>query len=331
MPKTRDSVFDIMKGFAMIVVIIIHTMPSWQLYHFLSFFHVPLFFMISGFFVKESSLKDFMTVGVRRLLIPIFFMGILMISIVFLIDIFCQTHSLIIAMKSLLLGSASWPSSGDICVLSAGPLWFLWALMFVRLYWIILKKIKNEFLRGGVIVVLALVSCYSKEYITIPFSIQASFGALGFFYAGYLIKGGNLLGNNVGKKIFTPCLIAFAYCMGYSNIDVNLCIFRAFYVIDILAVIAVFFIMHAVITKYKTESRFWLLMNFVGRYSLIVLCVHAIDQNICVYWLPYKIWSTFIGGFQFVCAVLLRIIFAVGVTYLISKNKFLCEKIFFIK
>ena len=199
MPKTRDPVFDIMKGFAMIVVIIIHTMPSWQLYHFLSFFHVPLFFMISGFFVKESSLKDFMTVGVRRLLIPIFFMGMLMISIVFLIDIFCQTHSLIIAMKSLLLGSASWPSSGDICVLSAGPLWFLWALMFVRLYWIILKKIKNEFLRGGVIVVLALVSCYSKEYITIPFSIQASFGALGFFYAGYLIKGEKVKKGNANK------------------------------------------------------------------------------------------------------------------------------------
>ena len=332
MPKTRDPVFDIMKGFAILFVVMSHTECPWLSFHAFAYLRSPLFFVISGYFAKEWFFCNFMKNGAKRLVIPLFFTSIIMLPVVYVLDLAYETHSFDVAIKSLLLGTASWPVPlGEVYVLSVGPLWFVWASILVRICWSVLQRIRIEVLRGCIVLFLAIVAYWSKFYCTLPFSIQASFGALGFFYAGYLIKKKNLLENNMGKKTFTFCLVALVYCVGFSNLDVNLCIYGAFYVIDVLAVVAAFFILHAVITRYKTETKFWTLMNFVGRYSLVALCVHAIDQNILVYWFPSKIWSSFKGTFEIICAMSLRMIFVVFGTYLISKNKFLCEKIFFIK
>ena len=326
MPKTRDPVFDIMKGIAIISVIVIHSGPPWQLYHFLSFFHVPLFFVISGYFSREESFSEVFLSRLPKLLVPLAFTSLVMLPVVCILDAVCGTHSIDVAVKSLLLGTASWPIPlGEVYILSVGPLWFLWALIFVRFYWSLFQKVKIELLRGVLVLVFAIVANWSKSYFTLPFSFQASFGALGFFYAGFIIKKYGLLENVLGKKISIVCLIAFVYCVGFSNIDVNLCAYGALYVPEVLAVLAVFFALHAIVTKYRTESRLWSLLNFVGRYSLVAFCVHSIDQNIFVYWLPYKIWASFEGNFQTNCAILLRIVFVVFTTWLVSRNNFLCE------
>lgn len=333
MIKTRDSVFDIMKGVAILLVILAHTEPSTRSYSFFAFFRSSLFFVISGYFAKEWLFCDFMKKGIKRLVIPIVFTSVAMLPIVYLLDIFLETNSLNIAVKSLLLGTASWPLKrwDEICVVSAGPLWFLWATILVRIVWLFLQKKKYELLRCIIVLVLAIASYKSKLYFTLPFSIQASFCALGFFYAGYLVKRYDLLKSKAGKKTFVLSLVCLVYCVGSSRLDINLCVFEPFYIINVLSTFAGFYILYALVCQYKTESRFWSLLNFVGRYSLVMLCVHAVDQNICVYWFPYKLWSNFVGEFQIICAVLLRMMFAVGMTYLISKNRFLCEKIFFIK
>ncbi len=332
MQKTRDSIFDIMKGIAIISVVVIHSCPPWQLYHLLSFFHVPLFFVISGYFSKEKRFSEVFLNRVTKLLIPLVFTSLVMLLVVSLLDAVCGTHSIDVAVKSLLLGTASWTMPpGEVYILSAGPLWFLWALVFVSVYWSFFQRVNNELLRGVLVLVFAMAANLSKSYFTLPFSIQASFGALGFFYAGFLVKKYGLLENVLGKKISIVCLIAFVYCVGFSNIDVNLCAYGALYVPEVLAVLAVFFALHAIVTKYRTESRLWSLLNFVGRYSLVAFCVHSIDQNIFVYWLPYKIWASFEGDFQTNCAILLRIMLVIFTTWLVSKNKFLCKKVFFIE
>lgn len=294
MLKTRDPVFDIMKGFAILSVIIIHTEAPWRLYHFLSFFHVPLFFLISGYFAKECSVYDFVKNGAKRILIPLVFTSVLMLPVVYVLDLIFDTHSIDVAVKSLVWGIASFSNPlGAKYILSVGPLWFLWALFFVKAYWLIFQKIKGELFRGVIIVILAIAANQSKDCITLPFSIQASIGALGFFYSGFLIKKYTLLKNEMGRKLFPFCLSSLVYCIGFSKLDVNLCNYGAFYIIDVLAVVSAFLILHTVITKYKAETRLWSLINFIGRYSLVALCVHAIDQNILVYWFPYKIWSNF--------------------------------------
>ena len=51
--KHRDEAIDIMKGISILCVMIGHTYwcPRW-LYIFIFSFHIPLFFIISGYFAK---------------------------------------------------------------------------------------------------------------------------------------------------------------------------------------------------------------------------------------------------------------------------------------
>lgn len=51
--KHRNNIIDVMKGLAILCVMIGHTYwcPRW-LYIFIFSFHIPLFFIISGYFAK---------------------------------------------------------------------------------------------------------------------------------------------------------------------------------------------------------------------------------------------------------------------------------------
>lgn len=332
MPKTRDPVFDIMKGFAILFVIMSHTNLPYSSHVFVSL-RSPLFFIVSGFFAKEWFFCDFMKNGVKRLLIPMIVTNLAMIPALFLCDYIFETNVTSKAIQSMLLGTSSWCLVGSsVFEMSAGPLWFVWASILVRIYWSFLQRVKTELLRGIIIFALAIVSFKSKSYFTLPFSFQASFGAMGFFYAGYIIKHYNLLENGWGKRLFTPCLVCLIYNTCFSNIDINFCWYGGGYMIDLLGCVGAFFIVYSVVKmNYDLKNRFWQVVNFIGRYSLVALCVHSIDQCLLVHWLPVKFWTWFALGFEQICAYIIRILFVVFLTYLISKNKFLCEKIFFIK
>lgn len=73
MAVTRNDTIDIMKGIGITLVIIGHMQDSFCLHKFIFSFHMPLFFILAGYFfspregVKEGLVKD-----VRRLLVPYF-------------------------------------------------------------------------------------------------------------------------------------------------------------------------------------------------------------------------------------------------------------------
>lgn len=303
---------------------------SWQVFASL---RSPLFFMVSGYFAKDWPFFEFVTKGMKRLLIPMLVTNLVMIPIVILFDYVFQIDLLIPVLKSMALGTSSWCIVGSsVFELSAGPLWFVWASILIRIYWAFLQKWGGNWVLGLVIMFLAIFTSYLKTYFTLPFSILSSFGALGFFYAGFIIKKFGLLDNEIGKKLFIIGLACLVYCVGFSHIDINFCFYGAYYIVDLAGCIAAFFILHKVIKSYYySESRFWKFVQFIGRYSLVALCVHSVDQCLFVHWLPFKFWSFFTSNFELVCAFFIRVLFVFAFTYLISKNKFLCERIFFIK
>ena len=330
--KERDPVFDIMKGIAMISVIIIHSNLPWFSFHTFANFQSPLFFIISGYFAKEYGILDFFKKDAKKLVIPIIYTSLFLIGLSLIIDALYETRTCDVAIKSLLRGGASWYNPPrTLYIMSAGPLWFLWALLFVRMFWAFFCRIvKNEIVLGIVIFCLAIAAFVSKQYYTLPFSIQASLGALGFYYVGFLCRKHVLL-DKKNAKFFPISFICLIYCICFSNVDINLCVYDAFYIIDVLGALAAFLCLYAVVRIYRADNALWKFFNYIGRYSLVALCIHSLDQNILVYWFPYKIWDAFEGVFQQTCAVCIRISIVLVGIYLISKNKFLCEKIFFIK
>lgn len=232
----------------------------------------------------------------------------------------------------MLLGTSSFTSPIFGLNLNAGPMWFVCATILVRLYWSILKKIPNDIVLGILISLFGIIAYNIKFYVTLPFSILSSFCALGCFFAGHLARKYDLLNRENSRRIFPICAICLVYCIGSSNIDINLCWFDAYYVIDILACLGAFLATYSIIDFFSNLNlKFWQLLNFIGRYSLAAFCIHAIDQCLNDYWLPFKFWTFFEPGYEKICAVLLRILIVVVGIYIVSKSKFLKEKIFFIK
>ena len=80
MGKIRDITFDIAKGIGIVLVVIGHYIPdnapSWYI-GFVSFvyhFHMPLFFMIAGFFYERSIKKvGYWRLEVRAIDVSLFY------------------------------------------------------------------------------------------------------------------------------------------------------------------------------------------------------------------------------------------------------------------
>ena len=96
MGKIRDITFDIAKGIGIVLVVIGHYIPdnapSWYI-GFVSFvyhFHMPLFFMIAGFFYERSIKKvgywRFVRSKFERLMFPYFILSWAIIGIKILVD-----------------------------------------------------------------------------------------------------------------------------------------------------------------------------------------------------------------------------------------------------
>ena len=78
MKKERDNTIDIAKGIAIILMCIGHSYCPEQLCTFIYLFHMPFFFMISGWFWKEKNVEhpiNYITKKIKTLWIPFVAMG----------------------------------------------------------------------------------------------------------------------------------------------------------------------------------------------------------------------------------------------------------------
>ena len=57
MEKMRDATFDMLKGIGILLVIIGHTFMK-EIGPYIQAFHMPLFFMVAGYFFKYKAPKN---------------------------------------------------------------------------------------------------------------------------------------------------------------------------------------------------------------------------------------------------------------------------------
>lgn len=334
--KRRDPVFDIMKGLAIIFVIMYHCRLSGVNFRIVEMFHVPLFFIISGYFAKNVCLSYFFKKQAKCEVIPYIFCFLLMLLLASCFEWFVDVEVIPVVVKSYTLGMGCVVEffEGTMKEVTIGPFWFLLALLWVRLLWALLCKVGTEVARGTIIAFLS-IGCvfFAYKYTVNYWSIMSSFGALGFYYAGYLIRKYDFLHSGKGLKFFLICLILFFYCVTFSKIDINMRIYNAYYIIDLLGCLGAFFLLYSMINKFQSiKSKVMDVLNFIGRYSLVAFCIHSIDQCLNVHWLPLKIYSVFGNGIEDRLTVFgIRFMIVLIGTYLVSRSHFIKEKIFFIK
>ena len=197
--NNRINYLDIAKGLAMICIIAGH-LGVRAIIRVVFTFHVPIFFLISGYLINEKKeLLPFIKDRAKRLLIPYYITCLVIIIIDTISAIFnkYQNATLLYWIKASFYAAGS-THFKPFHIAPIGAIWFLWALFWSNLFLKLSLKMNKPF-RLLFVIALFLFGYYTRNVVWLPLSIQP--GACGtlFMYVGYLVKTYKNKTNNLPK------------------------------------------------------------------------------------------------------------------------------------
>lgn len=193
--RQRIISLDICKGACMLMVILGHQFEKTGLsfpLQFIQTFHMPLFFMIAGYFISDSlTVKEFTIKRVKRLLIPYFFICLLA-AILCSMVVWLKDHQLTSATLEFIkriwitvYGSGSGHGS-ILCRSEIGMMWYLLGLLWSS---IIVKSIsKNKMSEIIALLISSVAIGTTTIFGWIPLSIQNGLGAVAWVLARLLYQ-----------------------------------------------------------------------------------------------------------------------------------------------
>lgn len=199
--KKRIDEFDIAKGIAIIAMIIGH-LGMKHVNMIVYSFHMPLFFILSGYFLSaKDTFCHFTKKKFIGLIVPYYMCaGIICLSSIFT-NIFTnhfvdnlqtsfQTYDITTWVTALLYGAGSKHLLHN-GIISIGGIWFLQALfiasILVKLLDILISS-KHEYIKATTIILLAIASYMSAKHIWRPLNIQTGLFSAVYVYLGYFLK-----------------------------------------------------------------------------------------------------------------------------------------------
>lgn len=282
--KQRNVGIDIAKGIAMLFVVSGHIGFGATYSNIIHVFHVPLFFVITGYlfyFTKKRSFGNTLIRKTKALLIPYFCMSLFHVAIY------------LFAEK---IGFFLKPSEGPSIITAivfnsidssyVGFQWFLTALFFASILFEAINRIRPAILRIGVLLIVISISICSKYFwnILFPFSINQACVALLFLEAGYLYASKENGASKSAKIVIcfvgVICLLlAFVINMPVNYRTENWGIFPVHFSLSIavclMILIACLHLSEPGVAKVK-NTVIAKGLSFIGRNSLVFLCFNEI-------------------------------------------------------
>lgn len=332
--ESRDETFDILKGIAIIFVIMGHSGVG-PLRAFIFSFHMPLFFFITGYFLKIRPLSKEMERSLKRLIIPYVFSAACIFVVVAIRNYVDNTWDDISYTKDFVIrfllgfkgGTAPEWIDGTIMTF-----WFVWALFWARaLVVFFLGKIQSMKTLCVIFFLLGPLGVFLGENYFVPYCIPLGMSAAGFVYVGYLVNRYKLLESAKLLVFFPFLLICWLYNWMQSGMDMALFLYPSGYVFNLVGALGAFFVLFKFVEVFcRKESLFWRIIYFCGRCSLVIYCVHAIDENLNN-WISFASSLHIPFEYRGVALFLTRLVVTFIIALLILKVKFLREGVFQIK
>ena len=299
--KQRIGTFDLVRGFAMLCIVAGHLFDGF-IYLFVFTFHVPVFFLIGGYFYCSDRAK--LKGRIQRLLKPYLF-TVLAVAVLDVVRAlirglyvgsmpgFQKIGELIFHwILAGLYGSGSRRDFFSFNLPVIGSIWFLlayvWVLIFMELMQAQTGKLddcKKSRVEIAEVLALFLVGFWSARITWLPLSLQAGCVSLLFFYLGHLEKQDlhRLVRNKV--VIAVSCVvwgIAVVFSVRHDFMSLVRCAFPDL-PINILGACAAELVLLSVAETLENHdllprARAW--MEWIGRNTLPFLCFHLIEMKI---------------------------------------------------
>jgi acyltransferase len=287
MGKERFDWIDVSKGLGIILVVVGHT--RFRYIDFIYNFHMPLFFIISGFLFNHSrwmdTVKDFYISRFKRLVIPYLGSSIFFYSFwLFIGRHFGENAEKNTPILKPLLGIFYANGTDDWLAFNT-PLWFLPCLFMAELIFINLLSMFND--RQGRlaigILVVTFLGYFTSTVFILPWGLDIAIVAQFFLFLGYQLRRMNVFNrisgsHNILLLIFSAILLIAAY---YFNgmVDMNERNYKNFILFCSggLSGSILIFALSRVIVQFQTIKGF---LVTCGRETLIILAFHSISFKI---------------------------------------------------
>ena len=182
MTEKRIQWIDMAKGYGMLFVIAAHCDVG-VLGRWMYTFHLPLFFMLSGYvFSCQYSIKEFFLKKCKTILVPYFLLGIPLVIFQwweYYSMGYCRGTDILYIFLQLLVQKRMW------------TLWFLACLFCVQMVFYFLARYIKDLRWIGLSCLTTTVLgyvYYLKGGSSLPWNFDTSWMAITFFYIGYAYK-----------------------------------------------------------------------------------------------------------------------------------------------
>ena len=283
MVSQRNTAIDIMKGVTIILMIIGHwyilcnltgNIPYKILHKIIYSFHMPLFFIIAGYFYRRGG-RELLWKDLKRFIIPYWFTAIVIILFVIGTSLYNVDYSYKInrTIEAAFWGTG-WthnaPRFGNVPII--GAIWFLLALfwskqIFALLENCICRKVNDEKI---VSIFFTYIDCH---IVYIPMSFNQGASALVFYCIGYYCKF-----INYDIKYLYISIVLLLLNLPFSGLSISICYYQC-YPLNVLGASSTTLCVYLLCKWMNNFKILSLLMSWCGRNSMLILCVHLFSLN----------------------------------------------------
>lgn len=281
----RNESIDIMKAIGIILVIVGHNSEGLAFQYIYSF-HMPMFFIISGYLWKERSFVKSVCHDFNRILVPyiIYFIALILLDCI-LDGVSCR--KLLQDLLKIIWGSAV---GVDVCGLHVNGVTYLWFLpalyicknVFNSLY-ILWNKITHNTIRSSLLLCMSVFVCMCvgffvhRRLFALPFAFTMGLNALGYFYIGFCIR--SLFNSNLGNLWFGMVFGVIWLLTGKIGLNnMALCeYFRMKYAI--IAGVTGTFTCYYLSSFLSYFNCFAKILSIIGQYTISILIIHHFVAN----------------------------------------------------
>lgn len=217
--NTRDRSIDILKGIGILLVVFNHVSWGKEVFIYIQSFHMPLFFVVSGYLWKPKSTKDILKKRAKTLLMPyyIFMVFFLLIEVTLHLED-GMTIDIMQALRAIVLfptDNANMPI--------ASAMWFLPCLFLVSVIYSFLDIFKFETKAVIVLLISVCGAVYSHFFdYMLPLTLEPTAAALFFMLMGEYIKKNCPYETFLSKKLFIIGLLLIEAALAFVNGSVDL-------------------------------------------------------------------------------------------------------------
>lgn len=265
----RLSWLDILKGIGIIFVVVGHIYSNSTIFNWLYSFHIPLFFLAAGWVYKEKPIFMDLKRRIQTIVVPYFLFGLLVLVYWQFIERRFRDSDM--SFGNAVLGLLS----GQYDYLEFNiHLWFLPCFFVVVVTFNVLVNIGGKKVAYVVSALMSVIFALAS-LPGVFWGIDRVFKYIGFYAVGCYLSDRNL-SKYVGEQmklvqgLVAIGLLIFNFVLAYFSLTIGAMWF-------VTAVIGVFGM--TMVSMLINKSR---ILQYFGRISLIILCIHGPIYRIVV-------------------------------------------------